>query len=444
MDKSIETIVANATPPGRGGIAVIRVSGPKVPALIQRLFNKQLKPRYASYVKLFDDHHEMIDEGLALFFPAPNSFTGEDVLEFHGHGGPTIVDCVIKHILTCDTRLARPGEFSERAFLNNKIDLVQAEAIADLIDATSEQAARMAVRSLQGEFSEKIHALVEKVIYLRTYIEAAIDFVEEEIDFLADQHIANLLKQIIHDLFDIETSAKQGSLLRDGISVVIAGEPNVGKSSLLNCLSGKESAIVTDIAGTTRDILREQIHIDGMPIHIIDTAGLRKSMDLVEQEGIRRAHHELTKADIILFILDASRTPIPDINQFIQTIPASATLLTVRNKIDLLSEEPSVTDSIISLSVKNNQGIDLLKNRIKEIAGMTSSEGIFSARRRHLDALRRTSDFLQNAFVKLEDRALELMAEELREAQQALGEITGEFSTEDLLGRIFSSFCVGK
>lgn len=450
MKTSSETIVAPATPSGRGGVAIVRISGSLVSDISKQLLKKLPQPRYATYTSFLDAEGIAIDQGIALYFPGPHSFTGEDILELHGHGGQTVVDCLIRRILKLGARLARPGEFSERAFLNNKIDLTQAEAIADLIDAASEQAARNALRSLQGEFSKKIHVLVEQLIHLRMYVEAAIDFVEEEIDFLSGQQVKISLDKIIHDLEDIQKSAMQGSLLRDGITAVIAGQPNVGKSTLLNQLSGKEIAIVTDIPGTTRDILREHILIDGIPMHVIDTAGLRQSDDLVEQIGIRRAHEEIAKADLILFVTDDNQLDPVFLSDFLQKIPERATLITVRNKIDLNQKNPGIihekNNSIISLSAKTGDGIDLLKEQIKQAVGFnTHLEGNFSARRRHLAALDRAYQFLLNGKNQLLDhRAGELLAEDLRQAQNALNEITGEFTSDDLLGRIFGSFCIGK
>jgi tRNA modification GTPase len=444
---TFDTIVAPATPPGRGGVSVIRVSGPKVPPIAKALLGKLPKPRFATYAKFLDANQTPIDEGIALYFPNPHSFTGEDVLELQGHGGVVIVDMLQKRILELGARLARPGEFSERAFLNDKLDLAQAEAIADLIDASSEQAARSAFRSLQGDFSKCVQAIVDKIVYLRTYVEAAIDFVEEEIDFLANPEIETLTKTITQDLSTILTSATQGSLLREGISVVIAGEPNVGKSSLLNALSGKETAIVTSIPGTTRDVLREIILIDGLPLHIIDTAGLRESHDVVEQEGMRRAQKEITKADILIYMVDAAH---PHIKQNVIDMVAPGThVLLIKNKIDLIHEFPSLlTDGkypAVSISVKDNKGLDLLKAHIKKIVGFQTAEGIFSARRRHIDALQRAEAFVQQGLQQLKiKKAGELLAEELRQAQLALNEITGEFTSDDLLGKIFSSFCIGK
>lgn len=444
------TIVAQATPPGRGGVAIVRVSGPKVINIIHAILGCKLSPRQASYQLFRDTNGEAIDEGIAIFFPNPHSFTGEDVLELHGHGGPVVVDLLLQRILSLGARLARPGEFSERAYLNGKVDLAQAEAIADLINASSKQAARSAMRSLQGEFSKEIQTLNEKIIYLRMYIEAAIDFIDEEIDFLGDEKISNLAKTILENLATIQQKAKQGNILRDGITAVIAGEPNVGKSSLLNCLSGKDVAIVTDVPGTTRDVLRDYLLIDGMPIHVIDTAGLRKSNDLVEQEGIRRAYDEIKNADIILLVIDATmQTSFLSIKENFDW-PLQQPSIIIRNKIDLINELPSQKEDngniVISLSAKLGMGIDLLKEQIKfQVGYLSSEEGVCIARRRHLDALARAQDYVQNSLKQLNQlRASELAAEDLRQAHLALCEITGEFTSDDLLGRIFGNFCIGK
>ncbi len=437
----MDTITALTTPPGLGGVAVIRVSGPKVPAIIAQLFQRELTPRQATYLPFPDVDGNVIDEGIALYFPNPHSFTGEDVLELQGHGGPVVVDLLLQRLLGLGCRLARPGEFSERAFLNGKLDLAQAEAIADLIHASSAQAARSAMRSLQGDFSKEIAALTEKVIHLRIYIEAAIDFSDEAIDFLSDSRVSDALTQIQTDLAAIQAKAKQTSFLREGINVVIVGEPNVGKSTLLNALSGKEVAIVTDIPGTTRDVLRESILIDGMPLHIIDTAGLRDSDDVVEQEGIRRAQVEMANADLVLYV---------SVGHPNFTADHDPNWLYVRNKIDLHADQPQEVffenRHIVTISAKHQQGLDLLRHAIKTKVGFTgTTEGIYLARRRHLDALARANEHVNAGIQQLSIiETPELAAEELRLTQLALNEITGEFTADDLLGRIFSSFCIGK
>ncbi len=454
-----DTIAAQATPTGRGGIAIIRVSGPQVNFIMQQVLGCIPAPRQATYLFFRDENNQTIDEGIALFFSAPHSFTGEDIFEWHGHGGPVLVDLLLQRLLQLGVRLARPGEFSERAFLNNKMDLTQAEAIADLINATSVQATRSAMRSLQGEFSHLIHQLTEELIYLRVYVEAAIDFTDEEIDFLHDEILQTRLTQLLHRLTLIKDQAKQSSFLRDGIQVVIAGAPNVGKSSLLNILAGKEVAIVTDIPGTTRDVLRDHIVIDGMPVHVMDTAGLRETVDVVEQEGIRRAHQALEDADLILYVMDARDAPACDIENNLEKISQNFSerpIIFIRNKIDLLNGVVDVTIEnnnknkyvVISLSVKTRAGISELLQQIKTSVGFLGNEenNIFLARRRHLDALARAQQHLQAAHAQLCSAApsSELAAEELRLAQAALGEITGEVTSDDLLGRIFSSFCIGK
>ena len=450
-----ETIVAQATAPGRGGIGILRVSGPLATEVAQAVLGKCPKPRMADYLPFKDADGTILDQGIALYFKSPNSFTGEDVLELQGHGGQVVLDLLLKRILQIDgIRLARPGEFSEQAFLNDKLDLAQAEAIADLIDATSEQAARSALKSLQGEFSKKVNELVESVIYLRTYVEASIDFPDEEIDFLADGKIEANLCGIINQLEDVRSEAKQGSILREGMKVVIAGRPNAGKSSLLNALAGREAAIVTDIAGTTRDVLREHIHIDGMPLHIIDTAGLRDATDEVERIGISRAWTEIEQADRIILMLDSSNPESADLSkvrsEFLAKLSTTLPVTIVRNKIDLNGEQASESEQdgyqIISLSAQTHDGIQLLREHLKQAMGFqTGMEGGFLARRRHLDALEKAAEHLQIGLVQLtEFHAGELLAEELRLVQTYLSEITGEFTSDDLLGNIFSSFCIGK
>ncbi|HHF6609523.1 TPA: tRNA uridine-5-carboxymethylaminomethyl(34) synthesis GTPase MnmE [Haemophilus influenzae] len=450
-----ETIVAQATAPGRGGIGILRVSGPLATKVAQAILGKCPKPRMADYLPFKDADGTILDQGIALYFKSPNSFTGEDVLELQGHGGQVVLDLLLKRILQIDgIRLARPGEFSEQAFLNDKLDLAQAEAIADLIDATSEQAVRSALKSLQGEFSKKVNALVDSVIYLRTYVEASIDFPDEEIDFLADGKIEANLRGIINQLEDVRSEAKQGSILREGMKVVIAGRPNAGKSSLLNALAGHEAAIVTDIAGTTRDVLREHIHIDGMPLHIIDTAGLRDATDEVERIGISRAWTEIEQADRIILMLDSSDPESADLSkvrsEFLAKLPSTLPVTLVRNKIDLNGEQASESEQgsyqMISLSAQTHDGVQLLREHLKQAMGFqTGMEGGFLARRRHLDALDKAAEHLQIGLVQLtEFHAGELLAEELRLVQSYLSEITGQFTSDDLLGNIFSSFCIGK
>ncbi|GGY84225.1 tRNA modification GTPase MnmE [Cellvibrio zantedeschiae] len=454
MNPNTDTIAAIATATGRGGVGIVRISGNKAVKVAEHLLKIPLQPRFAHYTPFYSNQGEILDQGLALFFPGPNSFTGEDVLELQGHGGPVILDLLLREITQLGIRLARPGEFSERAFLNDKLDLAQAEAIADLIDATNEQAAKNALHSLQGAFSVRIHELVEALISLRIYVEASIDFPEEEIDFLTDGKVASDLASIEQKLSQVFKEAKQGVLVRDGMRVVIAGRPNAGKSSLLNALSGRESAIVTSIEGTTRDVLREHIHIDGMPLHIIDTAGLRDSPDEVEQIGIQRAWQEIQQADRVLLLVDSGSTQELEADkiwpEFVNKLdPTKITL--VRNKIDVSGESAGLIQlangaSYIGISAATGVGVDDLKQHLKDIMGFSNSgEGGFTARRRHLDALERAQSFLALGKAQLHGYAAgELLAEDLRQAQNALSEITGEFTPDNLLGRIFSSFCIGK
>lgn len=455
MNEHTDTIVAQATPPGRGGVGIIRVSGPSAKTVAEQVTGKALKPRYAEYISFKDETGLELDQGIALFFNNPHSFTGEDVLELQGHGGPVVMDMLIKRILKIKgLRAARPGEFSERAFLNDKLDLTQAEAIADLIDASSEEAAKSALQSLQGRFSTKISELVESLIHLRIYVEAAIDFPEEEIDFLADGKVSGDLQTIIDNLAAVRAEANQGAIMREGMKVVIAGRPNAGKSSLLNALSGKESAIVTDIAGTTRDVLREHIHIDGMPLHIIDTAGLRDASDEVERIGIERAWEEIQQADRVLFMVDGTTTDATDPKDiwpdFVDRLPENIGMTVIRNKVDQTEETLGIchvsSPTLIRLSAKTGQGVEALREHLKECMGFAGGhEGGFMARRRHLAALDNAAEHLLIGQQQLEGyMAGEILAEELRITQQFLNEITGEFSSDDLLGRIFSSFCIGK
>lgn len=451
-----DTIVAIATAQGRGSVGIVRVSGPLAKTIALKLSKQtDLKARHAYYGPWFDNQNQIIDQGILLFFAAPNSFTGEDILELQGHGGPVVLDLLLETCLSFGARQARPGEFSERAFLNDKLDLAQAEAIADLIDASSKQAARNALRSLQGEFSNKVHALTESLIALRIYVEAAIDFPEEEIDFLSDGNVLTQVQQLLEQLEKVEKEASQGALLRDGMNVVIAGLPNAGKSSLLNALAGREAAIVTDIEGTTRDILKEHIQIDGMPLHIIDTAGLRDTNDPVEKIGVERALLAINEADRILLVVDSTKpeveNPLSVWPSFLNPKPAMEKVTVICNKADLSHKQIELVvnedgHTTIYLSAKGNQGIDLLREHLKACMGYEhTSESSFSARRRHLQALQEAREAIQHGYKQLkEQRAGELLAEDLRQAQQALGTITGTFTSDDLLGRIFSSFCIGK
>ena len=453
-----ETIAAQATAPGRGGVGIIRISGPQAQAVAQAILGKVPEIRKAEYLPFLDKNQQTLDQGIALFFKAPNSFTGEDVLELQGHGGPVILDMLLKEILAINlspnkVRMAKPGEFSEQAFLNDKLDLTQAEAIADLINSSSEQAARCALHSLQGDFSKLVNEMVESIIHLRMYVEAAIDFPEEEIDFLKDKKIVNNLKAIITKVEQVRKQAQQGSIIREGMRVVIAGRPNAGKSSLLNALSGKESAIVTDIAGTTRDVLSEQINIDGMPLHIIDTAGLRESTNKVEQIGIERAWQEINKADRVLLMIDANQNEAnakQEWPEFFEKLPSNIGLTIIKNKADIFQTTSGYTQSqqqdVITLSAKTGDGIEALKDHLKAIMGYQGgTEGGFMARRRHLVALENTHQHLLTGLDQLESYvAGEILAEELRICQQELDQITGEFTSDDLLGKIFSSFCIGK
>lgn len=455
MPMSRDTIAAIATAQGRGGVGIVRVSGQLAQSIAEQMTGRQLKPRYAHYGPFYAAEQQALDEGLALYFAGPNSFTGEDVLELQGHGGPVVLDMLLQRCVELGARLARPGEFSERAFLNDKLDLAQAEAIADLIEASSTQAARNALRSLQGVFSQRVNALTEQLIALRIYVEAAIDFPEEEIDFLADGHILQLLVAVQTELKEVVREAGQGALLRDGMSVVIAGRPNAGKSSLLNSLAGYEAAIVTDIEGTTRDVLREHIHIDGMPLHVTDTAGLRETADQVEQIGVERALQAINSADRILLVVDANSSEADDPfalwPEFLDSTPNPEKVTLIRNKVDLSGEPVEMHSNAdghvtINLCARSGEGLELLREHLKSCMGYSqTAESSFSARRRHLDALRQAENYLNNGYQQLTGASAgELLAEDLRMAQQALGEITGEFSADDLLGRIFSSFCIGK
>ncbi|GHA14320.1 tRNA modification GTPase MnmE [Arenicella chitinivorans] len=437
-----DTIAAIATPPGRGGVGVIRISGPDALEIGERLCDKKLIARKAIYAEFKDETQATLDSGIALFFAGPKSFTGENVVEIQGHGGPVVQDLLLATIIRLGARQAKPGEFSERAFHNDKLDLAQAEAIADLIDSSTAEAAKGAMRSLQGEFSAKVHALLERLVHLRMYVEAAIDFPDEEIDFLADAKVQSAIEALQTDLRTTLYQAGQGAVLRNGLRLVIAGKPNAGKSSLLNALSGHDAAIVTDIPGTTRDVIRETISIDGLPVHIIDTAGLRESEDQVEQIGVQRAHQAIDEADHVLLVVDAQ-----DVSNNIVAI-SHASQSTVINKIDLLPDPLSIKNGVDSVyvSAKTGAGIDELKAHIKELAGFSQGgETLYTARRRHITALEQAQAAVDRGLEQLRVyRAGELLADELLQAQNALNSITGEFTADDLLGEIFAGFCIGK
>jgi tRNA modification GTPase len=449
-----DTIAAIATAPGRGAVGVIRVSGPNVPQIAESIIGNLPAPRVAQVAHFLAGDGQWLDRGLALYFPAPASYTGEHVLELQGHGGALVLDSLLQRLIELGCRMARPGEFSERAFLNGKIDIAQAEAIADLIDAGSAAAARAAVRSMQGEFSAHIRELQAQITELRTLVEAAIDFPDEELDFVPGSVLGDRIVKIFTGFDAISAAARQGALLREGLNVVIAGKPNAGKSSLLNKLVGDEIAIVTDQPGTTRDVLRQQVHLDGLPLNLIDTAGLRSAEDVVEAEGVRRALSELSRADRVLYILDASApsaaSSASDLAADLNELPQGVPVTLIFNKIDLSGAQAQVDETRdppqVFLSAKTGAGFDLLRAHLKKVAGFSGEDsGAFSARRRHLDALDRALACVTQAAQTLTTtRAFELFAEELRRAQLALGEITGEFSSDDLLGEIFGSFCIGK
>jgi len=439
----MDTIVAAATPPGTGGVGIVRVSGDEVERIARAMLGSLPEPRTATYRNFRNHGGERVDAGLALYFPAPASFTGEPVLELHGHGGPVVISLLVEAVVDFGARMAEPGEFSRRAFLNDKLDLVQAEAIADLIGSGTAQAARAALRSLSGAFSRAVDGLAEQLVRLRMHVEAAIDFPEEEIDFLSDQALLGRINDCETAFATLQAEAQQGRVLRDGFQIVIVGKPNAGKSSLLNLLSGQEAAIVTEVAGTTRDVLREQIDVDGLAVELVDTAGLRNDPDRIEAEGIRRAREALAKADAVFWIQDAGDDSREQPNE---RLPDGVPVTIVHNKIDLVDAKPGVIDGEVYLSAKTGRGIDALRQRIRELAGYDNQgEGAFTARRRHIRALRRAAEHFDTGRRALEEtKAGELLAEELRLSQQALGEITGAFSADDLLGKIFSEFCVGK
>ncbi len=448
-DYSRDTIVAAATPPGIGGIGIVRISGPDVPAIARSLIGSLPQARVATLGDFHDANGVAIDSGLALYFPEPGSFTGEPVLELHGHGGPVVIGLLIEAAVALGARQARPGEFSKRAFLNDKLDLVQAEAIADLIGSGTSQAARAALRSLSGAFSAAVDVLQEQLVRLRLHVEAAIDFPEEEIDFLSDQQLLTRIDDCDKAFDALLEEAQAGRVLRDGYQVIIVGQPNAGKSSLLNLLSGQEAAIVTEVAGTTRDIIREKIDIDGLLVELIDTAGLRDNPDQIEAEGIRRARKAIKNADAVLWIQDASKKEEESLAALGEELPGDVPLITVANKIDLTGLSAGIANDqplAVNISAKTGAGTAALRDEIRKLAGhKDTGEGSFTARRRHVEALKKAKDHFDTGKQALnESKAGELLAEELRLAQEALAEITGEFTSDDLLGKIFSEFCIGK
>lgn len=441
MTGSTDTIVSVATPPGQGGVGIVRVSGALAVDIAKAVLGSVPEPRRASLSAFRDADEQTLDHGLALYFPGPESFTGEDVLELHGHGGPVILALLVERAIGLGARRAEPGEFSKRAFLNDKLDLAQAEAIADLIESGTEQAARAAVRSLTGTFSAAVRDLVDKLTELRVYVEAAIDFPEEEIDFLSDDALTVRFEDCGQTFANLLANASVGRVLRDGYQIVLVGEPNAGKSSLMNRLSGEDTAIVTDIAGTTRDVLRERIDIEGLAVELVDTAGLRSDPGVIEMEGIRRAKEAMASADAVLWVQDATQADSEP-----PELPAGVSVLVVRNKIDIAESRDDYDDHSIEISARTGEGIDELRARIRRLAGYRDlGEGAFTARQRHVEAIERAARHFAAGRAALADaHAGELLAEELRLAQGALGEITGDVSSDDLLGRIFSSFCIGK
>lgn len=447
VNTSTDTIAAIATAPGSGGIGVVRVSGPASAAIAKGILGDCPPPRHAAYLGFKEADGSLIDRGIAIYYQNPNSYTGEDVLELQAHGGPALMQLLLQRCLALGARQAQPGEFTRRAYLNDKLDLAQAEAVADVINASTAEAARSAMRSLSGEFSNRIHTLLERLIDLRMYVEACLDFPEEEIDFITQGHVKEKLEDIHGELLKVFSEARQGNLLREGIQVVLIGQPNVGKSSLINQLAGEEVAIVTPIAGTTRDTIKSAIQINGVPLHVIDTAGLRETEDEVEKFGIARTWRALENANIALLLIDAAHGITEKEKSILKRLPAFLPKIHVHNKIDLSQEQPKLQEADgevhIHLSAKTGTGVDLLRKELLRQAGYQStSEGVFMARTRHLEALKQVNQHLEHASQMLGQS--ELLAEELRLAQEALNSITGEFTPDDLLGEIFSRFCIGK
>ena len=443
MSTASDTIVSTATPPGIGGIGIVRLSGDDAARIATEMLGDLPAPRQATLMSFRDAHGQQIDRGIALYFPAPHSFTGEDVVELHGHGGPVVMSMLVDAAVSLGARRAEPGEFSKRAFLNDRLDLVQAEAIADLIGAGTTQAARAAMRSLSGDFSDAVNDLVAKLTRLRVHVEAAIDFPEEEIDFLSDERLRERVSECGAAFERLQQKAAAGRVLRDGFQVVIVGPPNAGKSSLMNRLSGEDTAIVTEVAGTTRDILREHINIDGLAVELVDTAGLRENPDTIEAEGIRRARDAMAAADAVVWLRDATATDDADPKE---SLPPGVPVIVVYNKADLLASPPAASGETLYLSAKTGDGTEALRRRIAAAAGHKAADGgTFTARRRHVEALASAAGHFAAGRNALQtSRAGELFAEELRLAQDDLGKITGAVSSDDLLGQIFASFCIGK
>ncbi len=447
-----DIIAAIATPPGRGGVGIVRISGENLQPLAIAILGKLPKPRYAEFGDFLDEHRQVLDQGIMLYFPAPHSYTGEDVLELQGHGGPVVLNLLLTRCLQLGARLAEPGEFTLRAFLNDKMDLLQAESVADLIEASTTDAARCALRSLSGAFSETITRLSQALTALRVLVEATLDFPEEELEFLQSAQATQQLQDIQQQLARVLAASRQGALLQSGISIVLVGQPNVGKSSLLNQLACEDIAIVTELPGTTRDTIRQSIQIEGIPLHLVDTAGLRETSDVIEQQGIARTHAAARQAGLILLVVDSRQGVTTADQEILASLPQQLPVLTAYNKIDLVAQAPRLTENkhgmAIFLSAKHGEGMDLLRRALLQVIGFqgnVAGEGLYMARQRHLQALSSASEHLQTAGILLnEGNTLELLAEELRLAQQALSAITGKFSADDLLGEIFSSFCIGK
>lgn len=447
VSNKTDTIAAIATASGSGGIGVVRVSGPAAQSIATEILGHCPKPRFAAYLPFLDADGQLIDRGIAIYYAAPNSYTGEDVLELQAHGGPALMQILLSRCLSLGARQAAPGEFTRRAYLNDKMDLAQAEAVADVINAATTEAAKSAMRSLSGEFSNRINQLLTRLIELRMYVEACLDFPEEEIDFITQGNVEQKIKDIVTALQKIYGEAKQGNLLREGMTVVLVGQPNVGKSSLINQLAAEEVAIVTSIAGTTRDTIKSSIQINGIPLHVVDTAGLRETEDEIERFGIARTWRALENANIALLLLDSTHGITEMEKSIIERLPKDLPKIWVHNKIDLSSKAPSAEtidqELHIYLSAKIGLGIDLLREHLLKLIGWQStSEGVFMARTRHLEAIKQVEQFLLTGLVAIEQS--EIVAENLRIAQEALNSITGEFTPDDLLGEIFSKFCIGK